>query len=108
MKNMPKKKHCDKHYRYVASCPDCRAMNQGEEDAADMEGELYPDASNGAEDEEIEGELRRRLNRRDTSADIPDLGRGDRSGGPRPPGGSQRFQYQPKKTKTPKKVKRII
>lgn len=38
---MPRKKSCEKHYRYVASCPDCRALNVTSDDEEDSR--LYSD-----------------------------------------------------------------
>ena len=40
---MPKK-HCEKHYRYVASCPDCVKLNQ-ELETESSDKKLYPDAN---------------------------------------------------------------
>jgi hypothetical protein len=39
------KKHCERHYRYVANCPACRAANSsgGNEGSADDERRLYQD-----------------------------------------------------------------
>lgn len=39
---MSPKKSCSRHYRYVASCPDCRALN--EKDTEEVDKTLYPDA----------------------------------------------------------------
>ena len=102
---MPRKKSCDKHYRYVASCPDCRALNEKASDERDRK-RLYPDVDNVDEFDEDKEKERRESER---SADIPVMSSGgggpfDRSGR----GDKKRFRYKPKKTKTPKKVKRII
>ena len=42
---MPKKNHCDKHYRFVATCPDCQASNEEKADSKIEENlKLYPDS----------------------------------------------------------------
>ena len=47
---MVKKEHCDKHYRFVATCPDCRSLNEnnGDEDVDDVQIEwgLYNNEDN--------------------------------------------------------------
>ncbi|WP_457556874.1 UPF0182 family protein [Candidatus Harpocratesius sp.] len=42
---MAPKKSCERHYRYVASCPDCRALNEGNN--KDQSKRLYEDAKLG-------------------------------------------------------------
>ncbi|MHA1584463.1 MAG: hypothetical protein ACTSWL_04355 [Promethearchaeota archaeon] len=57
-----KKKHCDKHYRYVATCPDCRKANQDYDDTSKAKN-LYRDA-------EFE-DLKNNSNHRYHNPDIP-------------------------------------
>lgn len=41
---MVKKKHCDKHYRFVASCPECQTLNSESEENSDQK-RLYDDVN---------------------------------------------------------------
>ena len=46
------KKSCEKHYRFVATCPDCRAINENQEPEKIVEPEipLYGNTDEGSED----------------------------------------------------------
>ena len=62
MEKMSPKKSCSRHYRYVASCPDCRALNEA--DSEEKSKPLYPDAlkseseSDASHEKEEKGHLR--------------------------------------------------
>ena len=88
---MAKKKHCDRHYRFVATCPDCQAQNNGPDSSGDRSSNrLYGDIDGDhIEDEIIDEPPRSPRGRR--RPEIPNMGGGDPSD--RPPRRPSRFRY---------------
>lgn len=89
---MVKKKHCDKHYRYVATCPDCKALNENEKNK-EKSTTYYQDVRQT--DEEAD------YGKENIGPEIPNLEDSDRS-----PPNRDRFHY--KRPISPDRRKKII